>query len=149
MHTDVYVCMLVYVCICMHVYVCMYMYVYVCMYMYVYVCVYVCVYMYVCMYACMCMSVYAYVYMYVCIIYWGIVRGKCPPQNERGIVRGKLSGRIVLHSRPVRPLLNFRGNRKWAFPVLFSKQKLICSHPPLLLFHVRGGRQEPFISATK
>src|SRR6218665_1338472 len=110
---------------------------------------YACICMY--MYACICMHVYVCIcmYVYVCIIYWGIVRGKCPPQNERGIVRGKLSGRIVLHSRPVRPLLNFRGNRKWAFPVLFSKQKLICSHPPLLLFHVRGGRQEPFISATK
>src|SRR6218665_1576590 len=62
--------------------------VYVCMYMCVYVCVYVCVYMYACMYVYVC----TYMYMYVCIIYGGIVQGKCPPQNGRGIVRGELSG---------------------------------------------------------
>src|SRR6218665_3847943 len=94
-----HVCLYMYVYIFKHVYVCMYMYACICMHVYVCICmyVYVCVYMYVCMYVCLYMCVYAYMYVYVCIIYWGIVRGKCPTQNGRGNCpgRGIVQGGIV------------------------------------------------------
>src|SRR6218665_1441356 len=84
-HTDVHVCMLVYVCmlcICMHVY-------YVCMYMYVCMCVCMCVYVcvYVCMYVCVC------IHVYVCMhnILGELSGGKFSTQNGRWNCPGELS----------------------------------------------------------